>query len=142
MIKIHALLILFLFTFSSCKKRNFIVLKPENDTIDIKRFVLNRHKNPNGYVENYYIELDDYTKIKKQFVPEFEIIIEDSIYSAKGVKLHFSRDIISKDFFFAYHNKTKLICLDTIDKKEMINISQRYSKNDRLHWIKKEIILD
>jgi len=142
MIKIYVLFILLLFTFSSCKKQNFIVLKPMNDTIEIKRLVLNRHKNPKGYVENYYIELNDYSKIKKQFVSEFEIIIEDSIYSAQGITRAFSRDKISKDFFFAYHNNTKLMCLDSVDKTEMINISQRYSKNDKLHWIKKEIIID
>ena len=142
MTKIRILLLLFLFSFSSCKRENFIVLKPMNDTIEIKRVVLNRHKNPKGYVENYYIELDDYTKIKKHFFSEFEIFIGDSVYSAQGIKLAFSRDIITKDFFYAYHNKTKLICIDTVDKAEMINISQRYSKNDRLYWIKKELIID
>jgi hypothetical protein len=143
MAKIHLITILLILSLNSCQKnKNFVVLKPTNDTIKINRIVLNRHKNPKGYVENYYIELEDYSKIKKHFIPEFEIIIDDSVYSAQGIKLAYSREEIVKDFFYAYRNKTKLICLDTVDNVEMINISQRYSETDRLYWINKDIVVD
>ncbi|HEX8015096.1 MAG TPA: hypothetical protein VF465_07670 [Flavobacterium sp.] len=129
-------------SFISCQKDNFIVIKPSNDTIQIKRIVLNRHKNPKGYVENYYLELSDYSKIKNQFVPEFQIFINDSVYSAQGIKLAFSRDKIIKDFFYTYDNHTKLINLNLVDGTEMFSLGPGKKYFDNMKWIKTELIIE
>jgi hypothetical protein len=129
-------------SFTSCQKDKFIVLKPSNDTIKIKRIVLNRHKNPKGYVENYYLELNDYSKIKNQFVPEFQISIGDSMYSSQGIELAFSRDKIIKDFFYSYDNHTKLINLDSVDKREMILLGPGKKYFDNMKWVKTELVID
>jgi len=142
MTTIRLIISFFILSLYSCKNENFVILKPTNDTIKINRIILNRHKNPKGYVENYYIELNDYRKIKNQFISGFDIRIGDSLYSAQGIELMYSRDKITKDFFYAYSNQTKFICLDTIDNAEMINIAQRYSETDRLYWVKKDLIVD
>ena len=140
--KICIILLLYLFLAVGCQNDNFVVLKPMNDTIGVKRIVLNRHKNPKGYVENYYIELEDYSIVKKHFITDLEIIIKDSAYTAQGIEIFWSREKITKDFFFAYSNDTKLIWLDTVDNSLMINILQKYSKNDRLHWVERELVID
>ena len=129
-------------SFSSCQKDKFIVIKPTNDTIEIKRIVLNRHKNPKGYVENYYLELKDYSKIKKQFVPEIQIFIDDSVYRAQGIKLAFSRDKIIEDFYFTYDNQTKLINLDSVNNTEMFSLGPGKRYFDNMKWVKTELIID
>lgn len=131
-----------LLSLCSCKKDNFIVIKPNNDTIGIERIVVNRHKNPKGDVENYFIQLNDYSKIKQQFVSEFQIFIGDSIYNAQGIKLAYSTEKITKDFFYTFDNHTKLINLDSVDNVEMILIGPGNRYFDNMKWIKTELISD
>ena len=134
--------VLIFLSLTGCQKNNFIVIKPNNDTIQIKRIILNRHKNPKGYVENYYLELDDYSKLKNQFIPEFQIFINDCVYSAKGIKLAYSRDKIVNDFYYTYDNHTKLIKLDTVDGTEMLSLGPGKRYFDNMKWIKTELVVD
>ncbi|WP_091468823.1 hypothetical protein [Flavobacterium urocaniciphilum] len=142
MTNFRIIIVLAFLTFISCQKDNFIVLKQNNDTIEIKRIVLNRHKNPKGYVENFYLELKDYSKIKKEFISEFQLFINDSVYSAQGIKFAFSRDEIIKDFYFTYDNHTNLINLDTVDNAEMFSIGPGKRNFNNMNWVKTELVID
>lgn len=91
---------------------------------------------------NNLIELEDYSKLNRESIKYFEIIVDDSIYSFQGTKQMWSREKITKDFFFLYYNSSKKICLDTVQGKLMILFGPGQKQYEDINWIKKDTILN
>jgi hypothetical protein len=119
---IKIFLTLALLAFISCnKKNNYAIFLPSNDTIKVKsiNWVHNESK-PGKFITDFYIELDNYSKVNDLVKPNIKIKLGENFYTAGGVRQTFGRDIYDTDLIYFYKKDTGKIVIDTIDGKKMI----------------------
>ncbi len=132
---------LILIIFYSCnEKSNYIIFLTKNDTVKIKSINWVHHENkPRKVVTNFYVELEDYSKVYNLIKPKIKIKLAENFYTADGVKESFGREVYDTDLIYFYKNKTGKIVIDTIDGRKMILI---WPENPRHYNFPKNLKID
>jgi hypothetical protein len=124
--KIVFLYVLLALLHISCKNEsmeNYVITQPNNDTIKIKNFVLNIHQALNNrYVENVYIELENYNKLDKTIIENMNLVLNDSLFTLEGMIAMYSSVYPTSDFIFFQDNNTFFVSANTLQSRKMFMI--------------------
>ncbi len=103
------------------EKSKYLII--DSDTLQIKNIIrVSRNIPYKDSIHNLFLELENYSILLEKKVPQMTIRLKDSVYSLKGVKMFFSRELPDSELIYFYDNKTKKIIIDTINERPMFLI--------------------